>query len=141
MTLLVSFFAALAAAIVAITVAQTAMAYSSLPAQVPKQFQWDGTVLSTWARPKIWVAVIVQILADGVMLFGGYAIATKMPGTHGSLLGLSIVAVCVNAAIWRVQSMLISAAISGSNRVPMFGFSVFFGACFAMILFAAFAIR
>jgi uncharacterized protein DUF1648 len=141
MTLLVSFFAALAAAIVAMTILHTAASYSSLPPEVPMQFNWDGTVRSTASRPMIWFTVVIQVFVSCVMLAAGYAIATNQPGAHGSLLGLSIVAVCVNAIIWRVQTMLVSSAISGAKRVPMSGFLVFFVPCFALILIAAFAIH
>lgn len=141
MTLLISFLAALAAAIVVITIAQTAAAYSNLPREVPMQFNWDGTIRSTGSRPMIWFTVVIQIFVACVMAAVGYAMATSQPGTHGSVLGLSITAVCVNAIIWRVQTMLISSALSGAKRVPMSGFLAFFVPGFALILIAAFAIH
>lgn len=137
--MLASFFAALAAALVAITVAQTAAAYPVLPARVPMGFDYDGTVRFA-PRPMIWFMIFVQAAVAAVIAYAGRAIAVNAPGTHGSLLGLSIVAACVMAMMWRLQSLMLCAAKSGEKRVSLRGFWLFSSACFAVVLFAVFAI-
>lgn len=140
MSVLVSFLVALAAAIITLTIVQTAAAYSSLPAQVPMGLNYDGSVRGTWPRPMIWFTVGVQLLVACVMVYAGQAIVSGAPGTHGTLRGLTITAVCVNAIIWRVQMLLISAAKSSGNAVPMRGFWLFLGACLALTFLDAFLI-
>lgn len=139
MTLLIAFLTSLAAAFVVITVAQTAAAYPGLPDRVPIGFGYDGRIRFA-SRPTIWLLAVAQIFTAGILSFAGYAIATGMPGTHGTLLGLTIAAACITAIIWRAKSLLLSVAKSGQNRVALSGFWLFCGACFALILFAAFVI-
>jgi len=107
---------------------------------VPMGLNYDGSVRGTWPRPMIWFTVGVQVLVACAMLYAGQAIASGAPGTHGTLRGLTVTAVCVNAIIWRVQTLLISVAKSPRNAVPMRGFWLFFGVCFAVILLDAFLI-
>lgn len=141
MSVLISFLAALAAAIIVITIAQTAAAYPNLPAQVPVGFEWNGNLRNRGPRPMIWLVPAVQILVACVSAFAGYGIATQQPGTHGSLLGLSIAGVAIFSMMWRVQSLLLSAAQTAECRLPASRFLPFFVVCFVVLLIDAFAIR
>lgn len=140
MTVLVSFCAALAAAIIAVNVAQTWAAYPQLPDRVALQFDWNGAPRSYGPRWTIWFVVMLQVAVAIGMAFTGYALANHAPGVHGTLKGFAIFCVLFNALLWRVQTLLLSAAKSGEKRVPMTGFWLFFGVWFALILIDGFAI-
>jgi hypothetical protein len=141
MSVLVAFFTALAAAFVAFNIAQTAAAYGTLPAQVPTGLNADGSARGFAPRPMIWFPVIIQLVVACVIAYVDYAIATHQPGTHGTLLGSSIAAVCIMGLIWRVQALLIESARNGGKPVSMRGFWMFFGVWLAVLLFDAFAIH
>lgn len=138
MALFVSFCAALAAALIVLTVVQTWAAYPQLPARVALQFNWNGTPRSYWPRWTIWFVVVLQVLLGIGMASTGYAIASHAPGVHGSLQGFAIFAVLFNVLLWRVQAMLLSAA--HVQRLQMTGFWLFFAAWFALLLIDVFAL-
>lgn len=140
MSIFTSFCAALAAALIVINVVQTWAVYPQLPDRVPLQFNWNGVPRTYGPRASIWLVVFIQLVVGIGMVFTGYALATHAPGTHGSLTGFVIFTVLFNAMLWRVQRLLISAAKSGGNRVPMSGFLLFCGVCLVLILIDAFAI-
>lgn len=140
MSLFVPFCAALAGAAMVMTVVQTWAAYPGLPSQVPLGLDWKGAARSLAPRPMIWFIVVIQIFIAAVILFAGYAIATHMPGTHGTLPGLSIFSVLLMAMMWRVQMLLISAAKSGGKPVPMNGFWKFLAAWVVLALLDVFLI-
>ena len=139
--MLASFLAALAAAIAAITAVQTWAAYSSLPQRVPVGLDAYGYPRSMGPRPVIWLIVAVQLSILVLMAYSDYALATHAPGTHGSLLGGSIISTAVMALMWRVQMLLLSSAKSGGNPVPMNGFWIFFAAFMAIVAFDVIVIR
>jgi hypothetical protein len=138
--MLLSFLAAVSAAIVVITFGQTWAAYPALPDRVPLGLAWNGVPRGFGPRPMIWLIVAVQIFAACVMAFADYAIATHQPGTHGTLLGSLIASVCVLAILWRAQMLLIASAKSGASRVPMNGFLTFCGAMMVLLLIDVFVI-
>lgn len=138
--MLASFLAALSAAIITINVLQTWTAYPQLPDRVPLGFAFNGEVRSRGPRAMIWFTVGLQIAIAALMWASGYALATHAPGTHGTLTGFLIFTVIFNAMLWRVQTLLIFAAKSGRDRVPMSGFLLVFGVCVVLILIDAFAI-
>jgi hypothetical protein len=138
--MLVAFFTALAAAFVVFNIAQTAAAYAQLPARVPMGLNADGSARSFGPRPFIWFTIVAQLLVACVMAYADYAIATHQPGTHGTLLGASIVSVLIMALIWRVQGLLIASARNGGKPVSMRGFWMFFVVWIAALLFDVFAI-
>ena len=137
----VAFLAALAAAIAAITAVQTWAAYPSLPLRVPVGLDAYGYPRSMAPRPVIWLIVVVQLCILVLMAYGDYAIATHAPGTHGSLLGASIIAAAVMALMWRVQMLLLSSAKSDGNPVPMNGFWIFLAAFMAIVALDVIVIR
>ncbi len=138
--MLLSFLAALAAAIVFITFVQTWGAYGALPDRVPLGLTWNGVPRSLGPRPMIWVIVAAQIFAACIMAYADYAIATHAPGAHGSLLGSLLASVCVLAILWRAQTLLIASAKHGNSPVPMGGFWVTFGFLMLIVLIDVFAI-
>lgn len=141
MTLLLSFLAAVAAATIVGTFVQTAAAYSSLPARVPLGLNWDGTLRSMAPRPMICLLPAIQVFCAGIFCFSGWAIATEQPGTHGTILQLTVDAVAINAVMWRTQSLLIFAARSGQQRVPTGGFWPFLIIAIGAILIVSFALH
>lgn len=132
MSILVGLFAAIAAAALVVTIAQTAAVYPALPSRVPSGLDLHGVARGYWPRPMIWLTVAIQAAVLAMMLVTG-------PG-RGSALGMSIIAVCVSALIWRVQNLLLSAARSAGRPVPMRGFWMFFGAWLLVVLVDAFTI-
>jgi hypothetical protein len=141
MSILVAFFVAAAAAFVVFNIAQTLSAYGTLPAQVPIGLNADGSARSFAPRPTIWLTVAVQLFVACIMAYADYAIATKQPGTHGTLLGSSIGSACVMALIWRVQGLLIESARSGGKPLAMKGFWLFLAVWIAVLLFDVIAIH
>lgn len=136
----VAFCVALAAAIVFLTVVQTMAAYPSLPAQFPIHLDWNGRANGAGPRAMAFLVPGIQLCTAALLAFAGYSIAIGAPGTHGSLLGLSIIGVCVAALTWRVQMLLIESARSGLKPVPMRGFWVFFAAWLAVVVLDALVI-
>lgn len=141
MTMFVSFCAALAAALIAVNVAQTWAAYPQLPDRVALQLDWNGATRSYGPRATIWLTVIIQTFVGIAMAFTGYSMANHAPGVHGSLTGFAIFSVLFNALLWRVQALLLFAAKSAPSRVPMNGFWLFVAAWTAFTVIDAFAIR
>lgn len=90
------------------------------------------------ATPLIWYVPVTQVVVAGIMAAIGLGVVQH--ATEG-FLGFLVFALCVNVMIWRVQTMLLSAAKSGANRVPMPGFVLLSCVCFALMLIAAFAMR
>lgn len=138
MSLLASLLTAVTAAFVVMTVLQTAAEYRALPARVPLGFYWSGRVGRPVARPLTWYVPVTQVLVAGVMAAVGLGVVQHAPE---SFLRYLVFAVCVNVMIWRVQSMMLSAAKSGANRVPMPGFVLLSCVCFALMSIALFAVR
>lgn len=141
MTLLESFLAALSAAIVVMTIVQTAAAYPSLPDRVPLNFGWDGRPRGYGPRAAIWFIVAVQIFAASVMAFADYALATHAPGTHGTLLGSLVASVPALTMFWGAQRVLISCAKNGEAFVQTRRFAGLVAVSIALVLLAAFAIH
>ena len=141
MSLFEAFLAALAAAMLLMTLVQTAGAYAALPPRVPLGLTWDGTLRSMAPRPMAWFLPAVQLFCGAVLAFSGWAIATQMPGTHGTMLPLVVDAVVLNAILWRVQSLLLFAARSGQKRVAMGNFWIFVAIAIATILIVSFAVK
>lgn len=135
--MLVALCAALAAAIVVIAFLQTWSEYGTLPERVPLNIGLDGTVNRYGPRPFVWLLPAVMLFSTGIFAFSGYAIATHMPGTHGTLAGLAVFAPCVLGVLWRGQALIIAVAKSGGNRVPMGGFLI---VCGVLTLIAVYAV-
>ena len=138
--MLVGFLAALAAAVVFLTFVQTLSAYPGLPAQCPMHLDVRGRACGTGPRAMAFLIPGIQLFIMGTMIFSGYAIATGAPGAHGSLLGLTIIAVSVAVLTWRVQMLLIESAKSGGKPVAMRGFWMFFAVWMCVVLADAFLI-
>lgn len=134
--MLLSFFAALAAAIVVMTFVQTLAEYPALPERVPLGFAWNGIPNRFGPRPAIWMLPVVEVLCVAIFAFAGYALANDWPGAHGSLRGMVVFAPCELAILWRAQSLIISAAKSGEKHVPMGGFWLFFLVMMAIGVYA-----
>lgn len=139
--MLVGFLAALAAAIVFLTFLQTASAYPTLPDRVPVHLDASGLADGFGPKFMIWLIPAIQVGTGILFLFGGHAIASNAPGTHGTLLGSAIIGVCVVALTWRVQLLLIEAAKNAGKRAQMRGFWMFFVVWMCVVLFDAFVIR
>ncbi|HEY9179251.1 MAG TPA: DUF1648 domain-containing protein [Candidatus Baltobacteraceae bacterium] len=139
--MLIAFLAALAAAFIFLTFLQTMAAYSTLPDRVPVHMNASGEADGFGPKFMIWLVPLVQVVSGVVMLYGARALASHAPGTHGTVLGATIIAVCVMALTWRVQQLLIASAKSGGQPVPMRGFWVFFAAWMCVVLFDALVIH
>lgn len=126
--------AAVTAAFILLTVAQTREAYPQLPQRVPIHFNFAGRPDAYGPRPMIWMLSGVQLLCAAVFVLAGYAIAAHLPGTHGSLQGLALVAPIVTAMLWRAQMLLLDAARAPAQRVPMSAFWLFYTGGIAAIL-------
>ena len=126
--------AAVTAAFILLTVAQTREAYPNLPQRVPIHFDFAGRPNAYGPRPMIWMLVGVQLLCAAMFGLSGYAIAAQMPGTHGSLAGLALVAPIVTAMLWRAQMLLLDVAPASEHRVSMGAFWLFYAAGLATIL-------
>jgi|HubBroStandDraft_1064217.scaffolds.fasta_scaffold15252_4 hypothetical protein len=122
-------------AIIALTAAITAMQYASLPERVPIHLSIDGTPDGYGPRPMIWFIVGTQVFCIVLFVLSGMAIAGHAPGTHGSLAGLPVFAVCILALLWRGQVQLLAAAKS-ATPVPMLGLWVFLAASLAIGILA-----
>lgn len=116
-------------------------AYSTLPDRVPVHMNASGEADGFGPKFMIWLVPLVQVVSGVVMLYGTRALASHAPGTHGTVLGATIIAVCVMALTWRVQQLLIASAKSGGQPVPMRGFWVFFAAWMCVVLFDALVIH
>lgn len=128
---------AVGTALIALTVAMTARSYASLPDQVALQFWPDGSPFSLWAKPAIWLIVAIQLLS-----FGFFAYITRSSGSQppaSTDVPLMIICDCVLALTWRVQNLLLSAAMDSDNRAKMDAqYYIFIGACIAAALFTGF---
>ncbi|HZZ65588.1 MAG TPA: DUF1648 domain-containing protein, partial [Candidatus Baltobacteraceae bacterium] len=126
--------AAVTAVFILLTLAQTREAYPELPARVPIQFDFAGRPSTYGPRPMIWIVVGVQLLCAAIFVLAGYAIAARLPGTHGSVRGLALLAPIVTAMLWRAQVLLLDVARAPAHRVPMGAFWLFYAAGLAAIL-------
>jgi uncharacterized membrane protein len=129
--------AAAVTGIILVTVAQTREAYPRLPERVPIHIGPAGNIDGYGPKGMIWMLVGVQITVAMIEVAAGFALASNAPHTHGSPLGLAVIAVCVTALLWRVQNLLVAAATSGETSVPMRKFWLFFGATMMCVVLAA----
>jgi hypothetical protein len=111
-----------------------------LPNSVPIHLNWRGEADSFGPKFMVWLIPAIQLSIAALMLFSGYAIATHAPGTHGSLPGMTVIAVCMAALTWRVQMLIIEAARNAGKCVSMRGFWAFFAVWLCVVLFDAFVI-
>jgi hypothetical protein len=139
--MLIAVLAASAAAIVVVTFLQTINEYRTLPERFPLHLDVNGNVNNYGPRWTAFLVPAIQISVLALMAFADYSIAAGAPGTHGSLLGATIVAVCMAALTWRVQLLLIESAKSDGKPVSMRGFWMFFGAWMCVVLFDVFVIH
>lgn len=124
-----------------VTIAQTREAYPKLPQRVPINISINGTASQYGPRPLVWLPVGIQLVCCAGLLFAGYAIAVQLPGTHGSLRGVAIIAPVILAMIWRVQQLLLAIALSQQRRANMGAFWAFFAGCMAVVIVTAFTVR
>jgi len=124
--MLVSFCAALSAAIILLTISQTARSYPELPERVPLHIGPDGSADGFGPRPMIWTLVGMELVVAALFVFVGRDLAAQTPGTHGTVAGAAAGSVFILAILWRAQVLLISVAKSAQNRVPMRGFLAVF---------------
>lgn len=136
MTFFLTALAGLDAVIIAITIAMTLAAYPTLPARVPVQFNWDGSVRSFGSRLFILLPVAIQLVCAVFMAYCGYGLATHAPGTHGTLPGFLLFTVCFNALLWRTEKFLITAA-NGAGAPAMRGFFVWVAVFMVAVLLDA----
>jgi hypothetical protein len=124
--MLISLPIALAAAIVVLTWLYTLDQYHALPERVPLHVGPGGNVDGWGPRSMIWLLPAVQLLCAALFFWAGHELAIGATGTHGSVRGLAFFAPCILAILGRAQALLISAAKSHEQRVPMGGFWLFF---------------
>jgi hypothetical protein len=117
-------------AIVTGTVIVTAARYQDLPDRVPIHFGIDGTANRYGPRSVLWLLVVVQL---------SVAVSLVLPSLTGGPRGTLVLSDCILALGLWAQIQIISAAISGTNRISIFGFWVFLIAtpiiCFAATRF------
>lgn len=117
---------AVAAAFILLTIAQTREAYPELPERVPTHLDFAGRPNGYGPRPMIWLLVGVQIFCAIIFVLVAYALAARLPGTHGSLPGLALMAPLIMAMLWRAQRLLLEAARAPDRRVRMGPFWLFY---------------
>ncbi|HZV77772.1 MAG TPA: DUF1648 domain-containing protein [Candidatus Babeliales bacterium] len=103
------------------TVVTTAARYRELPDRIPIHFGLDGSANRYGPRSAIWILVATQLLiASTYALTGG-------EGGLGSLITND----CILAIAWYAQLQIISAAITGQNRINPLRFWIFFAVMMA----------
>ena len=110
------------------TAAITSSRYSELPEKIPMHFGLDGTVNRYGPRSMAWLLVVNQVVIAAVF-FTIYATT----GTRGVL----VMGVCMLAIFLRVQLLILSAAMTGGERVPVGGSLLFILVTLAIGVFAA----
>jgi len=131
------FLPAAGIAIIVATAATTAGAYTALPARLALQFAFDGSPLSLWPRPAIWLVVAIQVAISGTFArLAWTSIAGQFrPQTSASL----IICDCVLLIAWRAQVLVIEAAKDPENRARMDArYYAFVGVMLAIALLAGF---
>jgi len=114
------------AAIVIGTIVTTAARYRELPDRIPIHFGFDGKANRYGPRFAIWILVAAELLIAGT-----YALA----GGEGGL-GALVANDCILAIAWYAQLAIISAAISGQNRINPLRFWIFFAVMMAACIAA-----
>lgn len=119
---------ALCVAIIAGTAIYTGLRYRELPATVPLHFGLAGRVDGTGPRPAIWLIVAVQTFIGITYSF------TYLSGGPQRMLFVGCWTVAFMA--W-LQIRIISVAIAGTNRLPVFvfwaAFTVFIAGVFVIL--------
>ena len=110
------------------TVVVTSSRYGDLPETIPIHFGLDGTVNGYGPRATVWMLVATQV-ATAVGSFSIYATT----GARGALCWAS----AWLAIFWRVQLLILSAAMAGTKRAPVGGSILFILAASAIAVFAA----
>ena len=92
------------------TVALTVGQYRALPSRVPLHFGFTGVANAYGPRPSIWVGVGVQLLLAAAYIALYFSLHERK---------MLAIGVGVSALILWAQSQIISAAISGTNALPL----------------------
>ncbi|HEY1429646.1 MAG TPA: DUF1648 domain-containing protein [Candidatus Tumulicola sp.] len=114
-------------AVIVGTAAYTVLRYRELPDRVPLHFGLGGNADRFGPRPMIWLIVGLQIIVTA-----GYAV----PSLAGSGHPLILVACVVVSFCWYLQTQIVSAAISGTNRIPMARFWISMAILMVAVLLA-----
>ena len=130
--------AAVAAAFILLNIAQTMDAYPRLPASIPVHLDIRGRADTYGPKQTVWLLVALQILCAAIFVYAGYAVAAHIPGTHGTLRQLALIAPFIMALLWRAQNLLITLALSGKDQIAMGNFWLFFVATMGAVLITAF---
>jgi hypothetical protein len=110
------------------TIAFTAARYRELPDRVPLHFGITGVADSYGPRPFIWLIVALQLLC--AVLYTALYFAGHDRGTL--ITGVGVAAIF----LW-AQTQIVSAAITGKNRIPVALFwAIFVGILAATIVIA-----
>jgi uncharacterized membrane protein len=116
------------AAIIIGTIAFTAARYPELPDRVPLHFGITGVADSYGPRPFIWITVALQLLC--AVLYAVLYLAVRNRSTL--ITGVGVLAIF----LW-AQMQIVSAAITGKNRIPVALFwAIFVGILAATIVIA-----
>ncbi|MGA2760861.1 MAG: DUF1648 domain-containing protein [Candidatus Cybelea sp.] len=116
------------ATIMAATAAITSSRYGDLPEVIPIHFGLDGTVNRYGPRSMAWLLVVMQ-----VAIAAGFFSIYSATGTRGVL----VMGVCMAAIFFRVQLLILSAAMTGAKRVPIGGSVLFIVVALAVGVLAA----
>jgi uncharacterized membrane protein len=110
------------------TAAITASRYGDLPETIPIHFGLDGTANRYGPRSTVWLLVGMQ-----AALALGFSTIYATTGTRGVL----VLGVCLVAIFWRVQMLILSAAMTGAKRTPVGGSVLFILVALAIGFFLA----
>jgi hypothetical protein len=120
------------AAIIIGTIAFTAARYGELPDRVPLHFGITGRADSYGPRPFVWLIVGLQLLC---------AILYTVLYLSQRNRGLPVIAVGMSAIFLWAQTRIISAAITGKNRIPVAQVWIVFASILAATIVVAQRIR
>jgi uncharacterized membrane protein len=120
------------AVIFAGTIAFTAARYRELPSRVPLHFGITGMADSYGPRPFIWLIVALQLACATL-----YTVLYVAGRDRGALItGVGVLA----SFLW-AQTQIISAALTGKNRIPVALFWAIFAGILAATIVTAWLIR
>jgi uncharacterized membrane protein len=114
------------------TIAYTAARYRELPDRVPLHFGITGRADSYGPRPFVWLIVGLQLLCGAL-----YTVLYLSEGNHGFL----IIGVGISAIFLWAQMLIVAAAITGKNRIPVALFWIVFASILAATIVVVQLIR
>ena len=127
MAIFITLAAAIAAVLVAGSIAETLRSYDRLPERVPLHFGLDGSIDTYGPRFMVWSMVVVQIAIAA--LFAGIIALFLSQGLPArvsvAMAGFGDVMILM---LWRAQRLIIETALSGQDRADLRAFWWLFGA-------------